>query len=235
MCFWGSYTSDSRLSAVLAVPTTMVPLLSEDWRVFSSSCVPMRLSMALYRNWYCSCESTTGKQMLLLLSVVVFLNSNGVQFKALILKTNLTCFTVHATLRASRHVTCLHPPQWWPSGGFFGKKGIKGTRRHIAAVTLQQMCRLFHLKGGNWLWWTTTHHQQIVRQTTYDVAEDPWSHEVRQLGRLEDIDRTFGLQLASQRRQSAERSCCDSAHTGKNPQNNQSCPDFHRYLTRRSL
>ena len=145
MCFWGSYTSDSRLSAVLAVPTTMVPLLSEDWRVFSSSCVPMRLSMALYRNWYCSCESTTGKQMLLLLSVVVFLNSNGVQFKALILKTNLTCFTVHAKLRASRHVTCLHPPQWWPSGGFFG---IKGTRRHIAAVTLQQMCRLFHLKGA---------------------------------------------------------------------------------------
>ncbi len=26
----GGYTSDSRLSAVLAVPTTMVPLLSED-------------------------------------------------------------------------------------------------------------------------------------------------------------------------------------------------------------
>ena len=61
--FWGGYTRDSRLSAVLAVPTTMVPLLSEDWRVFLSSCVPMRLSMALYRNWYCSWK-TTGKQLL---------------------------------------------------------------------------------------------------------------------------------------------------------------------------
>lgn len=62
LCF--CYTRDSRLSAVLAVPTTMVPLLSEDWRVFSSSCVPMRLSMALYRNWYCSCKTATGKQLL---------------------------------------------------------------------------------------------------------------------------------------------------------------------------
>lgn len=65
--------------------------------------------------------------------------------------------------------------------------------------------------------WTTTYHQRIVRRTTYDVAKDSWSHEVRQLGRLEDIDRTFGLQLASQRRQSAERSCRDSAHTEKKP------------------
>lgn len=65
--------------------------------------------------------------------------------------------------------------------------------------------------------WTTTHRQRIVRRTTYDVAKDSWSHEVRQLGRLEDIDRTFGLQLASQRRQSAERSCRDSAHTENKP------------------
>ena len=39
--------------------------------------------------------------------LVVVLNSSGVQCQAmaLILKTNSTCFTVHARLRASRHVT----------------------------------------------------------------------------------------------------------------------------------
>ncbi|KAG7219639.1 hypothetical protein INR49_007196 [Caranx melampygus] len=48
----------------------------------------------------------------------------------------------------------------------------------------------------------------------YDVAEGSWSHEVRQFGHLEDVDRTFCLQLVSQRQEGAEGSCCDSAHTG---------------------
>lgn len=48
----------------------------------------------------------------------------------------------------------------------------------------------------------------------YNVAEGSWSHEVRQFGHLEDVDRTFGLQLVSQRQEGAEGSCCDSAHTG---------------------
>lgn len=45
------------------------------------------------------------------------------------------------------------------------------------------------------------------------MAEDPWSHQVGHLGHLEDINRTFSLQLMSQRRQHAE--CCrsDSTHT----------------------
>lgn len=49
----------------------------------------------------------------------------------------------------------------------------------------------------------------------YDVAEASWSHEVRQFGHLEDVNRTFGLQLVSQRQEGAEGSCCDSAHTGE--------------------
>lgn len=56
------YTRDSRLSALTEVPAMMVPL-SQDWRVVSSSCVPMRFSMALYRNWYCSWK--TGQQLLI--------------------------------------------------------------------------------------------------------------------------------------------------------------------------
>ena len=50
------------------------------------------------------------------------LNSNGVQCKSLISKTNLTCITVHAKLCASQQVTCLHLPQWRPSGGFLEKR-----------------------------------------------------------------------------------------------------------------
>ena len=78
------------------------------------------------------------------------LNSDGVRCKALILKTNTTCFTVHTELRASRHVTCLRLPQW----RFFGKDGIlhlpfRQTRRHIAALTLMQMRRLFYLKESS--------------------------------------------------------------------------------------
>ena len=71
--------------------------------------------------------------------------SNGVQCKALILKSNsLSPFT--AQLRASRHVTCLRLPQ-----RAFGKGGIlrlhfRKTGRDIAVFTLQQMCRLFYLK-----------------------------------------------------------------------------------------
>ena len=41
------------------------------------------------------------------------LYSNGVQCKALILKTHLTHFNVYAELGASSHVTCLCLPQWW--------------------------------------------------------------------------------------------------------------------------
>ena len=69
--------------------------------------------------------------------------------KALILKTNSTCFTVHAKLCASHHVTCLRLPQWW----LFGKEGIlhllfRQTRWQIAAFTFLQTCHLLYLKGA---------------------------------------------------------------------------------------
>lgn len=50
---------------------------------------------------------------------------------------------------------------------------------------------------------------------TYNVAEDSRSHQVCHLRHLEDINRPFGLHLASQRHESTERSCRDSAHTGQ--------------------
>lgn len=50
---------------------------------------------------------------------------------------------------------------------------------------------------------------------TYNVAEDSRSHQVCHLRHLEDINRPFGLQLASQRHESTEGSCRDSAHTGQ--------------------
>ena len=70
------------------------------------------------------------------------LNFNGVQCKALILKTNSTCFTGHAQPRLtssfmSRHMFTPVAAKWRP----FGKEGIwyfplRKTRRHIAAFTL---------------------------------------------------------------------------------------------------
>lgn len=53
----------------------------------------------------------------------------------------------------------------------------------------------------------------LTDKKPYDVAEDSWSHEICQFGHLENVERTFGLQLVSQRQQSAEGSCCGSAHT----------------------
>ena len=49
--------------------------------------------------------------------MISVLNSNGMQCKALILKTCSTCFLFTAQLPASHDVTCLRPT----SGGFFGK------------------------------------------------------------------------------------------------------------------
>ena len=48
-----------------------------------------------------------------------------------------------AQLCASRHVTCLRPPQWRPSGGFWKRRNI------TPLFTLQQMCHLVYLKGAS--------------------------------------------------------------------------------------
>lgn len=62
------------------------------------------------------------------------------------------------------------------------------------------------------------HQQTGLSESSYDVAEDSWSHEVYHFGRLEHIDGIFNLQLMHQRGQSAERSCCDPTHTGEERQ-----------------
>ena len=67
-----------------------------------------------------------------------------------ILPTHVLYVTVHAQLRASRHVTCLRRPQRW----LFWKEGIlhlpfTWTSLQIAAFTWLQMWCIFYLKGVN--------------------------------------------------------------------------------------
>ena len=83
----------------------------------------------------------------------------GCKCKALILKTSSTCFTVHAQLHASHHVTCLH----LSGSQVLGKEGIlhlpfRKTKRNIAAFILLQMSRLIYLKGdieSCCIWWSS--------------------------------------------------------------------------------
>ena len=75
------------------------------------------------------------------------LNPNGVQCKALILKTNsLSLFT--AQLHASRHMFTPTPKAAFGKGGILRLR-FRKTRQQIAAFTLEQMCRLFYLKMAN--------------------------------------------------------------------------------------
>ena len=69
------------------------------------------------------------------------------QCKALILKTNsLSLFT--AQLQASGHVFTPTSEAAFGKGGTL-RLGFRKTGRHIAALTLEQMCRLFYLKRAN--------------------------------------------------------------------------------------
>ena len=73
------------------------------------------------------------------------LNSNGVQCKALILKTNL-CHRSQPKfeLQVMSHVYAYLRDGFWKRRNI--TLGFRKTGRHIAALTLEQMCRLFYLK-----------------------------------------------------------------------------------------
>ena len=58
----------------------------------------------------------------------------------------ICCQLFTAQLRASRHITCLRLPQRAFGKGGILRLGFRKTGRHIAALTLEQMCCLFYLK-----------------------------------------------------------------------------------------